>query len=357
MQYFCWKEMQNEQRWRLIVLHGILTATRQRSTPGMKADDFEKRRRRLSRDYTFEAELRAERFANQSSTRTARFLRHLTRRLERQTLPHYAFAPPRWRMRLRARFGGTRTLPDFCVVGAPKSGTTDLAVSLMVHPNVIAPFAKEFWHHNPETWRIFYPTENEKKRHARLHGVALSPYCVPNLHAFEAPIYLSRKRPNTKVIIVLREPADRSYSQWKWEVLLAGPGRAGAHPFLGTFRRYIDAALELFPDDVMPSMCGYPALQTSIYWRRVAHWINCFGRDNVLVLNIADYFQDRNRCLQKIQNFVGLPYVALPPFAKKINENPIRLPAPDNESVAKLRDFYKPYNEKLWAVIGEEYAW
>lgn len=74
------------------------------------------------------------------------------------------------------RFGGRRVLPDFGVNAPIKSGTSDLAVSLMLHPNVATPLVKEFWNPDPQSWRIYYPTERITARLASRAGRRLAPY-------------------------------------------------------------------------------------------------------------------------------------------------------------------------------------
>jgi hypothetical protein len=118
-------------------------------------------------------------------------------------------------------------------------------------------------------------------------------------------------------------------------------------------------ALTVFPEYpmYMARPYGFNALQTSIYWKAVNYWMECFGRENVLVLDIADYFYDANQFLGKIYEFVGLPAFEHPVFKNNINENPIKLPPPDEESLSKLNAFFRPYNEKLWLLLSKEFDW
>lgn len=249
-------------------------------------------------------------------------------------------------------------MPDFCLVGPIKSGTSDLAVSLMLHPNVLTPLAKEFSGSDPEGWRYFYPTEKEKRRHVERHGVALAPYFTVHLSRVEQAICtLARIRPGMKIIIALRNPVERMYSQWKWEVFLTGKRMASAPQFLGSFSAYVGAALDAYPEFEIYTACGFPALQTSIYWKAVAYWIKCFGSENVFVLDVGEYFKNRDPTMRKIQEFLGLPYKHTCSYVSRVNENPIQFPPADPESILKLRDFFRPYNDKLWNVIAEKYEW
>lgn len=317
---------------------------------------IEHKRNKLSRAYQLVSEYRFMCNGYMSDEDFPSKLQYFTKLLEYQFLPHYFGSPPSWRKLLR-KFNGKRTLPDFCVIGPIKSGTSDLAVNIMLHPNIMVPIAKEFYISDPEEWRIFYPTERQKKNHAFRYGSALSPFLAPYLNWMELTYKLSQLQPNTKIVLTLRDPVKRVFSHWKWDVFMSGKKRASELPFLTSFPDYVDKALAVFPEYPMYTACGFDALQTSIYWKAVSYWMECFGRDNVLVLDVADYFLNSNRFLNQIYEFVGLPSFECPPFNNKVNENPIILPPPDEESMLKLSEFFKPYNEKLWTLLGREFDW
>jgi hypothetical protein len=322
----------------------------------MDVNDMEQRRRKLARHYEIVAEARME-WAGYAAPRSAMatVYHRLRRTLETQFLGTYFGEPPPWRLLLR-RFAGRRILPDFGVIGSPKGGTSDLAVSLMLHPNVIPPLTKERHRVNIEDWRIVYPTERQKERHARLHGVAMSPLMFPCLHLRRLSESFAKVRPTPRVVLMLRHPVNRVYSQWKWERLLAGKSLSHL-PYLATFADYVAENLDNNCAYYENSVAGYPALMSSIYWQAVRQWRKNFGAHNTLVLNVDDYFANRDLTLRRIQAFVGLPYVRIPSFNTKINENPLQLPPPDAESLTRLRDYFRPHNEKLWDVLGERWDW
>jgi hypothetical protein len=321
----------------------------------MNTAEIERQRNRLSRAYQLSSEYWYMRSGYMSNKERPTSWQYAAKLLEYQFLPHYFGSPPGWRKQLR-KMAGKRTLPDFCVVGPIKSGTSDLAVNILLHPNIIAPLAKELHLPDPEDWRIFYPTERQKKVHATRYGSALSPFLAPYLHKMDLTYRLSRAQPETKIVLTLRDPALRVFSQWKWEVFLSGKKQVGELPFLASFQAYVDRALAMFPEYPMYTAVGFDVLQTSIYWKAVSYWIECFGRDNVLVMDVADYFADANLFLGRIYEFVGLPEFHCP-VSSRINENPVELPAPDRESMAKLSAFFKPYNEELWRVLGQQFSW
>jgi hypothetical protein len=322
---------------------------------GVREGLAERRLKKFAMEYEITAERRMRAFGHTSARPS--WIRRFVSSAQYHFLPHYWGAPPGWRLRARNMMGRKRTLPDFYIVGPMKGATSDLAVHLLTHPNVMPPLAKEVRGAHPEQWRLFYPTEKQKLRHARRHGVALTPFLSPFLDFMELTYNVARVQPEAKVVITLRNPVDRVFSHWKWEYFLSGSHRATYLSFLSTFSAFVDESLSRYGSSRMYTACGSDALLTSIYWRSVKYWIDSFGPGQVLVLDAADYFRDRVSYLDRIFDFVGLPRFQAPKSSIKINENPVQVPPADEASVAKLRDFFEPHNEKLWNVIGKRFDW
>ena len=107
-------------------------------------------------------------------------------------------------------------LPDFCIIGSQKSGTSSLWHVLSQHPDLYLPKQKELNF-------FFLDSEFEKGvSHYRSRfkdaGVGqkcgeVSPgyFCHPR-----SPERMARILPNAKLIVVLRDPVQRAYSQY-WD--------------------------------------------------------------------------------------------------------------------------------------------
>lgn len=317
-----------------------------------ETDGITRKRRKLSIDYQMYTHDRLA--AHSGSTRgPARVASQCFKRIRRQFLSHYVGPPPRWRVWIR-QLQKARALPDFCIIGPGKSGTSDLAVTVMSHPNVIPPLIKEFRTTDPLSWKPFYPTLSALQRHARRHGIALCPFVGPCLHHLDIPITLSALSPSTKIIIALRNPVDLVFSIWKWNVLHKERQFVDRVPFLATFPAYVDKALEVFPEALSP--IGSP-LHFGIYVTSVVHWLQAFDRANVMIFDVAGYFKDRNEHIKRLEQFLGLPHASLPPGLPVTNRNPLTGITPDHDTCLKLKQFFEPYNRRLWQVIGTVYDW
>jgi hypothetical protein len=165
---------------------------------------------------------------------------------------------------------------------------------------------------------------------------------------------LSSIRPDAKIVIVLRNPVDLVFSEWKWLLLHREKRLVDNVPFLASFSAYTDKLLSIFRE--APGAFATPLL-LGIYATSVAHWLRYFGRSNVMIVDAADYFKDRNGFLCTLEEFLGLPHIALPGHLPVANRNPLGVNGPDPETSAKLRAFFAPYNRRLWSVIGTNFPW
>jgi hypothetical protein len=114
-------------------------------------------------------------------------------------------------------------LPDFFIVGQPKSGTTALYEMLRRHPQVFMPELKETWFFAQEL-RYRYRRLGPETRHPDTleQYLALFAPAAPEQRIGEAsPSYLwsrmaaariARARPDARIIAILREPASFLYS-------------------------------------------------------------------------------------------------------------------------------------------------
>lgn len=271
------------------------------------------------------------------------------------TLPHYFGMVPPIRQKMRA-FGGPRTLPDFACVGALKSGTTDLASYLMQHPSILAPLTKEIGHSNTEAWKIFYPTVKEMDRVRRETGYALSGHFDPLIHNLDLIDNYYAARPDAKIVLMLRDPVKRAYSHYKWDMFLGGKN-GWFSPYMQSYAQYVDLALEMFPSPTPPtSLPTVPMLATGIYVNSAKRWLDTFGKENVLVVKAEDFFDDIGKTVREIHEFLGLPPIEPDPHGV-LNQNPLQFPPADEESRAKLREFYRPWNERLYDVLDRDLGW
>jgi Sulfotransferase domain len=117
---------------------------------------------------------------------------------------------------LGSAHGGGLRLPDFFIVGHPKSGTTALYEMLRRHPQIYMPEVKEPWYLASDMRPRFQPARSphaktledyvrlfEGAGPGELVGEASSSYLLSHTAAQE----IARLRPGSRMIAILREPA------------------------------------------------------------------------------------------------------------------------------------------------------
>lgn len=309
----------------------------------------------FTRAFEISAEYRS--LAHSNKNAFSRWLKSWALTLEYYFLPFYFGEPPTWRLRLRKWKSSNRMVPNYIMTGPIKSGSSDFSMHLLFHPHVLSPLSKEFPITSSGDWRAYYPTiRNRKALEKEINGMVRSGYLYPDLNNIRLAEKLYDINPNAKVIITLRDPVKRAYSHWKWELFLGGI-MVKEMPYMEQYSSYIERALDFHPSIRLESFCGFPLLNTGIYHKAVERWINTFGNENVLVLDVAEYFTDRHAASEKVQAFLEIPVVEIPELSVKMNENPLTFPPPDKETENALAAFYKSYNEKLFEVIGKRFDW
>ena len=115
-----------------------------------------------------------------------------------------------------------RGLPDFVIIGAQKSGTTSLYDFVVRHPD-IAPAAKKEMHYFSrryglgELWyRSNFPTNLSRRNfYKKTNQRRLSGEASPTYIFYPAvPSRMKKILPDVKLIVLLRNPVDRAYSQY-----------------------------------------------------------------------------------------------------------------------------------------------
>jgi len=173
--------------------------------------------------------------------------------------------------------------PDFFIVGAAKAGTTSLFHYLSQHPQIFIPQNKEpnyFAHSNPrKEWEHLYKEKKDTKTYLSLFSKATEKQMkgegsTAYLWDKTAPVLIKKKIPHSKIIILLREPIERAYSNYLMDV------RDGIQslPFYEALIK--DAASS--EKEVYGRSRLY--IEMGCYAAQVKRYLDIFGCENVLIL-------------------------------------------------------------------------
>jgi hypothetical protein len=294
-------------------------------------------------------------------TTKSRWRRRYLHWVSRNLLSYYFVAPPLWKIWVRSRLSKRRVAPSFAVLGAVRSGTSALSDYVVQHPCVVLPLAKEpFVIPRRRLLLAQFPTEEEMERVKKKYGAAVTGYCNPQAPDLRIPFFARNIAPQGKFVLILRDPVQRSFAQWRWDkVLLAPYEKDPLFDNYPGFSEIVSLELEALRSGgcVWPTFSGVDStyIQTSIYLPFVRLLYRLFDKDNILVVKAEDFFADPTGTAKQVYSFLGLPGDYTPVKIEANNPGP---PGRMEDSTRQeLVDFFRPLNEQLYDFLGRDLGW
>ena len=240
---------------------------------------------------------------------------------------------------------------DFFIAGVQKGGTTALDQRLRGHPQIRMARRKEVHHFDDETVDWTAPD----------HGRLAEQYdwSLPGVIRGEAtPIYiywpqaLHRLRdyaPAAKIILCLRHPTFRAFSQWRMETRRGWESLSFEQAIAPEGRRRVAQA----PGGVHRV---HSYVERGLYAGQVRTLLSLFPRRQVLFLRMEDLWAEPSACLASVERFLGVgPAVSLDPGRDYVEAVPgAAAPQPplSERTRAMLDDLYRDDIRETAALTG-----
>jgi len=213
-------------------------------------------------------------------------------------------------------------LPNFFLAGAPKSGTTSLYRYLDQHADIYLSSIKEPHYFAPEI-RLEHYQPALRRRLARENGIvtdwgdylrlfegarnqtAVGEGSVCYLWSPRAPALIAEKIPHARILVLLRDPAERAFSQY-----LHGFGNGAIR---WSFREHIERNRR----HRSPQLAVYyPFLEFGMYAQQLARYRERFG-SNVWVGLYEDLKQRPLELIREVCRFLGVSEDFAPDTAQR----------------------------------------
>lgn len=261
-------------------------------------------------------------------------------------------------------FNPIRLKPSFIIIGAQRSGTTSLYNYLTNHPGILYAGKKEIHYYdiNYELGKSWYqnlfPAFKLKYFKRIIHGKKVisgeaSPYYL--LHPL-VPERIYKDFPSIKLIVILRDPVDRAFSHYN---LMKDKGIEKYSFEEAISKEAIRLAEEYDQFIINKSYKSYnyqnfSYLKRGCYAEQLEQWFKYFPRNQFYILKSEDLFLDPVLYMSKIFNFLGVESYNMydyPIFNQKDSF------CMNMKTRKYLEEYYKPHNEKLSALLKEDFKW
>ncbi len=239
--------------------------------------------------------------------------------------------------------------PHFLGIGAQKGGTTTLYQILKPHPEVFLPDNKEIHYftksyNHGEDW---YTNQFEKAQPGQLRG-EITPYYL--FHE-EVPKRIHIFKSDIKLIILLRDPVERSLSQYFHSVRLGLEDLPIEEAISAEKKRLEDSSKVIkIPGGRHFSHQEHSYISRSRYEIQIERYFSLFNRSNILILRSEDLFKADKVCLEKISSFLEIME-----FPETLSV-PLANPGKGESSLVnnKVRQKIRDKLEKTYAWVDKE---
>jgi Sulfotransferase domain len=195
------------------------------------------------------------------------------------------------------------SLPTFLGIGVPRAGTTWLHSLLAGHPDVCLPTQRKevrFFDRHYErglAWyeRFLCPLDDARRYKATGEISPQYFYCV------ECPRRIHRTLPTAKLLVMLRHPVDRAYSNFGFVVQRKN--------YRGSFEEFVATR---------PS-----ALESGFYSRYLDRYLRYFDRRQILALVFEEAVTDRRRAAEALAAFLDLCADKFPSSLNRVNPSTV----------------------------------
>lgn len=197
-------------------------------------------------------------------------------------------------------------LPTFLGIGVQRAGTTWLHTLLNSHPDVYMPtrrkeirFFDKYYERGLAWYSTFFCPPEEADRYQAIGEISTQYYdsegCAERICAV---------LPNSKLIIMLRHPVSRAYSQYGFVVQRRN--------YRGLFRDFL---------------ADHPkALEKGFYSRYLKEYLRHFDRSQILALLFEDVFADVSKAKRAVADFLNIDVDKFPSSAANSKVNASTVP-------------------------------
>jgi hypothetical protein len=209
---------------------------------------------------------------------------------------------------------------DFIGIGAPKCGTTSIAQHLLEHPEISLFKFKEsqyFSEYGPPDVSLPYKYEkdgiNGYRKLFSMYGIDFSKkvgeFSPQYIYDTTAAKRIKKHFPNIKLIVSLRNPVNRIYSEFNMVKYLRIPTDSSYD--MKKFRSDANYSFE-------QAIKEHPQLmRNSEYYEQLKVYFELFPKENIKVIIFEEFIKNSEQSVKDLYNFLSVDKSFMPPSINK----------------------------------------
>lgn len=262
-------------------------------------------------------------------------------------------------VRLRAVGGAAFSLPDFLIIGAMRAGTSSLFKYLAQHPELYRSQRKEVEyftneHARGERWyrAHFAPIWSRKRSYEACPSYLFHPL---------APRRASTLLPEAKLIVLLRDPAERAYSHWQHMTRLGFETLPFADAVAAEPTRTRTEAALVADGSLARSKSWerFSYVARGFYAEQIARWRAVYPAEAFHLVQFDDLIADPLQTLDRLCDFLGIARF-VPADLRNFSTagrggdygKPRQRGAEEARAIDQLRHVYEDDQRRLSELIG-----
>ncbi|OWF49380.1 heparan sulfate glucosamine 3-O-sulfotransferase 1-like [Mizuhopecten yessoensis] len=260
-----------------------------------------------------------------------------------------------------------KKLPEALIIGVRKAGTGAMRFYLDMHPYVeIANAEISFFDFEYENGYEWYKNQLPMAMQGQLTMEKTSNY----FHNKKTVDRIYNMSSAVKLIVVVREPIERTVSDYLQRKLKKSENDDIEYP------KFEDFVIDQTTGEVDGSE---KIIKPSIYYKHLLKWLKYFPLENLHFVDGGNLILNPYEEVKKVERFLGIPHCMTQDkfvfsstkgfYCVKKNKGRReetkclpetkgrRHPLIDPVVMRKLKDFFRPWNEKFYRAIGRSFHW
>jgi len=256
---------------------------------------------------------------------------------------------------------GSRVLPSFFVIGGVRCGTTSLYHYLGQHNCIKSAAYDELgyfddnFHLGLNWYRSLFTTKSIQKEVESNYGKFLTfdvtPFYIYNPLVVDR---ISKFSPEVKIIASLRNPIDRAYSNFNDRIQREGDVKTTFEEIVQNEIEFVEENIDNENDEFLVNTFYESLLARGLYAKQLEYWLKRIPKENICIISSEDLQSNTDNTLSEIFEFLDIPKQKIQDTTR---QNKIEYPKMDVTTREILNEFFKPYNEKLFGLLGKRFSW